>query len=228
MALAVRRFLSASPIERWSLVNALGLLVATGLTLSSASMAPVALVGIGLLAGLGGVAREDWTPSGRWGWANAVTAARAAAVAVLPLVPPTGIAAIGLVILCTDGLDGWLARRQGEASTFGAFLDKETDAFFLLMLCLLAARAQVLPAGVVAAGLLRYVFVLALFWLQPEAPTEQRSSAARYVFVAAVLGLLLPFVAPQALAVPVALLALAALGLSFARSFWWIFRFRTA
>lgn len=48
----------------------------------------------------------------------------------------TWAAAIFLVVAWTDWLDGWLARRMGMTSAFGAFLDPVADKF-LVSACLL-------------------------------------------------------------------------------------------
>src|ERR1700743_540780 len=68
---------------------------------------------------------------GAFGWANAVTMFRAGLVAGLPALvvagdslgwagPPCGVFALAL-----DGADGFVARRFGEASEFGARFDME-------------------------------------------------------------------------------------------------------
>ncbi len=45
--------------------------------------------------------------------------------------------ALALVLLALDGVDGFLARRFDQASTFGARFDMETDALLGLALALL-------------------------------------------------------------------------------------------
>jgi CDP-diacylglycerol---glycerol-3-phosphate 3-phosphatidyltransferase len=68
--------------------------------------------------------------------ANAVTIARlvlTGPVLVLILVEgPSWLTVVGwLVLACTDGLDGWLARRDGTTRS-GAFLDPIADKFLAL------------------------------------------------------------------------------------------------
>ena len=68
--------------------------------------------------------------------ANYVTALRfALTVPLLQLIATDGVswrATVGWIILAsTDGLDGWLARRQG-ATRSGAFLDPLADKFLIL------------------------------------------------------------------------------------------------
>jgi CDP-diacylglycerol--glycerol-3-phosphate 3-phosphatidyltransferase len=90
--------------------------------------------------------------------ANAVTTARlAAAPALLALVIAIGPASwllVGcwVVLAGTDGIDGWLARRQGTTRS-GAFLDPLADKFLTLgALIGLVARREVMwaPVAIIA------------------------------------------------------------------------------
>ena len=214
---------SASAIERWSLANAIGVLGATAGAGWAAHPWPILIVGSGLLGGLVLVAWRRWTPTGRFGSANGVTALRMGLLFLLPPAATAGpfpLIALSLVVFATDGLDGWLARRGNLESAFGAFFDKETDALFLLVLCALAAFQGRLPDWILGAGLLRYGFVVVLFLLPPAEKTEERSTWARYVYAGMVLSLLTSFLPVPALYNPLVALATGALVLSFARSLW--------
>jgi phosphatidylglycerophosphate synthase len=81
--------------------------------------------------------------------------------------PRVAWAALGLAVLFAvlDGIDGWLARRSGMASPFGARYDMETDALFIMVLSLLVWRHGKAGAWVLAGGLLRYAFVAARWFL---------------------------------------------------------------
>lgn len=89
--------------------------------------------------------------------ANFVTAFRVALtlplLAVISSEGPSWRAAIGWIILgTTDGLDGWLARRDGTTRS-GAFLDPLADKFLALGgLVALAGRGAFPWAPVVAMG----------------------------------------------------------------------------
>jgi len=71
---------------------------------------------------------------GRFKPANAVTLSRGSAIAPIFLLLLAGQpkVAMGLYIAaaCTDLIDGWLARRQGQSSAFGAQLDAVVDNLF--------------------------------------------------------------------------------------------------
>ncbi len=169
-------------------------------------------------------------PHRRLGTCNVVTVFRGglACLLTMPLAAP-GVAAepevawtivgVGTVAVALDGVDGWLARREGVASRFGARLDMEVDAFLALVLALLAHTAGAAGAVVLVLGLARYAFALsrlALPWLR--APLPERFS--RKVICVAQLSVLLVLqapVVPDAVAGPLATLAAVLLIGSFAR-----------
>lgn len=218
-------------LARWNAGHAVVLLLAaTAVALGAPTWVScaVAAISFGLLvAGFHG----RWTPQGRFGPANMVTLARLAGMFALPFMPPPMIvvAGLGLALLALDGVDGWVARRTGTSGEFGAFLDQECDAFFLLLLCLMLHR---LPGGlgawILVPGLLRYLFVLHVRIARPRLSKEPRSRRAMWVFVLTMFSLLLCFAAyPDLLAVPRVLAAAmsVALVLSFAES---LYRMHTA
>jgi CDP-diacylglycerol--glycerol-3-phosphate 3-phosphatidyltransferase len=90
--------------------------------------------------------------------ANAITIARLLAtpiLVVLVAVGGTGWApfAVAFAIGATDGVDGWIARRQG-ATRSGAFLDPLADKVVVLSaLFVLAAKSEIAwwPVGLIAA-----------------------------------------------------------------------------
>ncbi len=95
--------------------------------------------------------------------ANALTLVRlllapALAAAVLSGAPVTA-AALFLLAIGTDLADGWVARRYGEETPFGAFADHAADAVFVVTSTAALARMGVLPAllpCLIAAAFLQY------------------------------------------------------------------------
>ncbi|KAA9393378.1 CDP-alcohol phosphatidyltransferase family protein [Kocuria coralli] len=75
------------------------------------------------------------------------------------------VAAIALMALLSDAVDGWLARRTGTASAVGARLDMEADAVLYAVLCL--HTAPIIGWWVILLGAMRYLFGLAS-WLRPR------------------------------------------------------------
>jgi len=165
-------------------------------------------------------------PYPRFGPANGVTMIRAMLVALVaalighPATPETLWWVIGLTALMAalDGLDGWLARRTGMASGFGARFDMETDAVLILVLSILVWQHEKAGAWVLLCGLMRYGFVAA-GWLVPWlAQPLQSTLRGKTVAVSQLLGLsvaLAPIV-PAPLSAVAAALALTALAWSFA------------
>ncbi len=110
--------------------------------------------------------------------------ARVVAELAVPMVVGTA------VFLALDGVDGWLARRRGEESVFGRFLDHETDALFFLVLSILVHQTEKVGPWIITAGLLHYVYLaacLACPRLSADMPPTRRGQA---VGLGAVLGLL--------------------------------------
>ncbi len=187
-------------LARWSFVHAVVILLATTVSLTVRSLWTLLFFAAFSFSSLILTSRPCWTERGAFGSANGVTAIRLAGVLALPLLCTTidlrFVTGIGLVLLVTDGLDGWLARRYNQASEFGAYFDKETDAFFLLVLCILAVLNQRLWPWVLISGLLRYLFVVVIHLFRPNVLKEHKSPRARIVYVlimVAMLGSFLPY-----------------------------------
>lgn len=129
-------------------------------------------------------------PLATFGLANGVTLLRAALTALFAgllgdaaaTLEAYGwlLASAGSVALLLDALDGWLARRGGGASEFGARFDMEVDALFMLVLALLLVEAGKLGPWILLAGAARYLF-LAAGWLWPplcrSLPASRRRQA---------------------------------------------------
>ena len=97
--------------------------------------------------------------------ANLVTALRfALTIPLLELIAADGVswrATVGWVILaCTDGLDGWLARRDGTTRS-GAFLDPLADKFLAIGGLSALAAQGIFPWVAVALVAVREVSVSA-------------------------------------------------------------------
>lgn len=182
-------------------------------------------------------------PHGELGWCNVVTQARLAMVALLvtPLVAVaagTGegpaiaggwaAVAVALAALSLDGVDGWLARRQGLCSSFGARFDMEVDAGLALVLSLHALAAGAAGPAVLVLGLARYAFVAATGlwpWLGGALP-ERFSRKAVCVAQLSVLILLQVPGLPGPLAEGLTAVAALALAWSFGRDIAWLRRAR--
>jgi phosphatidylglycerophosphate synthase len=165
------------------------------------------LISVAISVVLGGVvlwfARRARQPLGG---ANAVTFVRllliAPVMAILAEPPSAALAwlalAIAGIVLVLDGVDGWVARRLGSASGFGARFDMETDALLILVLSVLALHFDKAGAWILAAGLIRYAFVAAgkiWPWMSAELPASRRRQTVCVVQIVSLLVCLAPLVA---------------------------------
>jgi phosphatidylglycerophosphate synthase len=199
---------------------------------------PVKAAGaFGAIMGVALLHLRDHHPFSRFGPANQATTVRALLVALVAgligeaQTPVLAAAAVGAGAVATvvDGLDGWLARRTGMASRFGARFDLEVDALLILVLSILAWQYGKAGAWVLASGLLRYGFVGAgrlWAWLRgPLAPTL-RGRAICVVQIAGLLVAITPAVTWPASAT-VAGISLGLLGYSFGIDVASLWRHRT-
>ncbi|MBT5812322.1 MAG: CDP-alcohol phosphatidyltransferase family protein [Rhodospirillaceae bacterium] len=165
----------------------------------------------------------------RFGHANRITWLRTTITAMLAgfaIDASTAGAAIwwsvigaACVALALDGLDGFVARRRGECTAFGARFDMETDAALILVLSVLVWQSGKTGSWVLIIGMMRYVFIAVGHVYPILTSTLPPSMRRKLVCVGQVAGLvlcLLPVI-PTQTASFVAALALAALTLSFAK-----------
>jgi phosphatidylglycerophosphate synthase len=173
-------------------------------------------------------------PHHSFGAANCVTLIRAALVAFLAALlveradTQMQLVVLGAAIMAAvmDAVDGWLARRTGMASAFGARFDMETDALFILVLCAWAWHLNKAGPWVLASGLMRYAFVLgavAVPSLRAPLPESFRRKTIAALQMVALLLVICPFVpAPSSAAIAAA--ALLALSISFLTDTQWLLR----
>jgi phosphatidylglycerophosphate synthase len=180
-----------------------------------------------------GFARRHVAP-GAFGQANVVTLWRGALIApligLLGQMPTAALAwfaiAIAIVALILDGVDGRLARRAGQTTPFGARFDMETDAILILALCALCWQFDKAGAWVLAAGLLRYLFVAAAWplpWMRCPLPASRRRQTVCVVQIIALLACLSPLF-PRPWSVAVAAVGLSVLVWSFLIDVVWLAR----
>jgi phosphatidylglycerophosphate synthase len=171
-------------------------------------------------------------PYPRFGPANGVTTTRAGLTALVAGAIGHAfsvevlwfIIALTTVIGILDGVDGWVARRTGMASAYGARFDMETDAALILVLSILVWQHEKAGAWVLLCGLMRYLFVAAgraLPWLAaPLSPTRRGRTVA--VGQLAGLGVALAPATHVPASGVVAAMTLAALVWSFAIDVMWL------
>lgn len=197
-----------------------------GLVLSSALYLGIACsVWLGLAAHL---------PQRSFGLANGITLLRAVLTCLLAgLVALTEPGQLGwlplaaaLTILLLDGLDGWAARRTGQASAFGARFDIEMDSLLVLLLCATVLLMDKAGPWVLLAGGLRYLFLAGtglLPWMKGTLPESFRRKALYVVSTCGVTLALAPVVTAPFSHV-IAAVAVAGLVISFMIDISWLYR----
>ena len=241
-----RRTGAYDPLQR----DAAFALACTGLGLVAIAAGITAWAGLGAwfvpkaIAVFGAASAFVWhalpahAPQWRFGAANGITLLRLAFVALLaagvgePALqsPVLAWCVVGLATVCAllDAVDGAVARRRGQASAFGARFDMETDALLIAALSALVAALDKTGAWVLAAGTLRYAFVLAAVvwpWLAAPLPPSMRRKTVCVVQIVTLIVCLGPIVTPG-WASMIAGAGLAALVYSFAADLVWLTRRR--
>lgn len=158
-------------------------------------------------------------PHASLGLCNVVTLARLVIVTGLAASLFAGGTAAWVVValsagaLALDGVDGWLARRNGLASHFGARFDMETDSALALVLACHALATGAAGPAVLVLGLARYAFVAASYplpWLDGPLPERFSRKAVCVLQIATLILIQVPgFPGPMA----AALVALASMAL---------------
>ena len=137
--------------------------------------------------------------------ANAVTVARLLATPILIAMvalrgPGYAQSAVAVAIGCTDGVDGWIARRQG-ATRSGAFLDPLADKVIVVGLFMaIAARGELswIPVGLIAAReLFMSIYRIVVGRRGISIPARVSAKAKTFVQGIAILLCLLPSVSPH-------------------------------
>jgi len=221
------------PVSAGAAATAFGCLMAAAPLPAGAAFVGYLAAALLIVAGWGRSRR-------RFGLANTVTLARlVGTVWILALLlqavwaEPTPliaicIAVVGAVCLILDGVDGRVARRRGETSSFGGRFDIETDAATTLLVAISLAVFDVAGWWVVAIGALRYAYLLAgipLPALRTPLPFNQvrrviGMSQAVLLVASMVLAAVLPSLASGGWLALLPALGLLALMVSFGRDIW--------
>ena len=173
-------------------------------------------------------------PFERFGAANVVTTVRAVLVSLVialigetPTTATAWAAALGSTgSTLLDGVDGWMARREGMASDFGARYDMEIDALLILALAVLTWQNGKAGAWIVLAGAMRYLFVAAGYgwhWMTQPLPPSTRRKAVCVIQIVGLSVAVAPFV-PVSISRAIALVTLVSLTWSFGVDVVWLRR----
>lgn len=163
----------------------------------------LAISAYGLALGVALVGLRRTYPHAAIGSCNAVTVVRLMLTCVLlaallaPASAPWAAFVVAVTAFALDGADGWLARKEGYASGFGARFDVEVDAALALILACYAYFHVGVGFYVILLGLPRYLFVIAQFalpWLNAPLPERFSRKVVCVVQIAVLIAILLPVV----------------------------------
>ncbi|MBI4763107.1 MAG: CDP-alcohol phosphatidyltransferase family protein [Deltaproteobacteria bacterium] len=134
------------------------------------------------------------------GLANRVTLIRLAGLTTLMLlafrISNQVLSLLLFVLVLMDGLDGYLARKKDQRTTFGANFDMETDALFVCLVSVLLISKGLSAKWILIPAWIKYyytVFIdLAGLNTVPEKRTLFGATAAFIMFLALVLAFVLP------------------------------------
>lgn len=166
------------------------------------------------------------------GVCNGITLTRAALIAVLAgavFAPDSHrwiVFAIASVAFAMDGFDGWMARKSGLSSAFGARFDMETDAVLSALLAILLLTDGRAGPEVLVLGFLRYGFVVVSLFvprLNGDLPPSFRRKAICVVQIGTLIILLCPLT-PIGFLFPVSISAALLLTWSFAVDTRWLLK----
>jgi len=211
-------------VNPWTYANALSMIVATASVLWLSYPPLLAFVAALCFFLLVAQARGVWTPAGIFGLPNLVTTLRLMVTMGMLVAfahePAWVLAVAALVNLLLDILDGWLARRSGQNSEFGARYDIEADALLVLTLTIILQHRGLAGAWVVMAGLWRYLYVLTPLVFPTPLGEARRSRHGRFAYVLMISCFMLTLLLPRGVGEPLALVGTLAVSLSFLHSFW--------
>lgn len=209
----------------------LALVLAVSATLAMGS--PLAsMIVFGMVVGLVIHGLRQSYPHQVLGLCNVVTLARAAMVAFLagaviaPQANPWLVFWVAALAFSLDGVDGWLARRSGLTSRFGARFDMETDALLAAVLAIWILVSGKTGPEILVLGFMRYAFcaaALVIPALQVDLPEAFRRKFICVIQISALITLLFPLT-PEVAVIPVSFLAAALLSWSFAVDINWLLR----
>ena len=226
------------PVGRLALLAVVGAALVCGVIIGLTGVSPSAMAfglgGYGFGVGLALMLIRQGFPHQTLGLCNVITLTRLGLTAALlaplvhPVASPWGVFVVAALALCLDGADGWLARREGRVSDFGARFDMEVDSALALILALNAWAAGMAGVLVLAIGLPRYVFVCAALvwpWLNRALPDRLSRKAVCVLQIGALIALQLPLLPPGVALSLVGVVAVALIW-SFGRDVVWLWRHR--
>lgn len=86
-----------------------------------------------------------------------------------------------VVIVVLDRVDGHVARRFNQESSWGRAYDVEVDSLYVLFCCIYLYLDQIAPLWIIVPGLMRYSYIIILKIINPPIKKERKNKIASYV-----------------------------------------------
>jgi phosphatidylglycerophosphate synthase len=131
-----------------------------------------------------------------------------------------------IIPVSLDTLDGFLARRLNQKSSFGALFDMETDALFVALAGLVLVEKLAADAWILPVVYMRYIYVLVIYSAGLHGRQEKRTRFGPVVAVIMFISLLAGYLLPTDPARILLILACSLVTISFGYSFVTLFATR--
>ncbi|MEM9544462.1 MAG: CDP-alcohol phosphatidyltransferase family protein [Bacteroidota bacterium] len=126
---------------------------------------------------------KKMSPAG--GYANLTTGLRLLLVVIgsflFTYVSKEWILAIMTTAVLLDIVDGYLAKKFNQVTTFGQFFDMEVDAFFVILMCFYYYQYQEVGWWILVPGIMRYAFKLFTVLVSKEGFVESKKRYAAMI-----------------------------------------------
>ncbi|MEL6988306.1 MAG: CDP-alcohol phosphatidyltransferase family protein [Bacteroidota bacterium] len=212
-------------INKWSLVHAVFILICFLAYVQWGQIGFMAIPSASFLY-LVWITRMEWKRI-RFGLPNTITALRLLLCVALIFLFKEDIymlLGIAIPIAVLDGLDGYFARKLNQQTIMGAQLDKEVDAYYILILAILVLENSIAGFWVLGFGLIRYIYVIVGYRFRKKSVPEMKFGLGRIIAVATMIILMAAQILPTLYATIILITGFSFLLYSFVRSAYYQFR----
>jgi len=169
------------PIDAWMNFHAVAILVGAAVAVTIESPVPLAATAFGSFCYFLACCYTTATAEIRFGqMGNWITGIRLILILIVVVLmdefSPYLVFTFFAVNLLLDVADGYVARKLGQASYFGAVFDQEVDAFFVMSACLYFNLESGFAPWILIPGTLRYAFRVTVWICETTEFTETRRS----------------------------------------------------
>lgn len=189
---------------------------------------------IGLIISLSHLIFQEWAtlralhPFG--GYANGITLLRFILITLIFLfggyISNIQITLILLFLTLLDGVDGFLARKFNHITMVGAYFDMETDALVVCVTSIILYTKNITGSWILLIGFMRYYYIFIVYMLNMHDIPERRTKFGPLVSVILLVSILISFILPTYIYIPILIIASIMVTVSFCWSFYYLFRDR--